>query len=609
MNAIIPIEEIAAFGNPSNKWLALYFYTYFLLEEGADYKEINNAFPDFIERHISEIQESTGYYLNPRLQPLTEIWLNSPSEIVAVRKPTGSMQTLTILASVGILIILIASINFINLSTARSTKRANEVGVRKSFGAFRGQLVSQFFIESVLTATIALLIGVAIAYFSTPWFDQLMPGELSFNIFSNISGLLGVLGIFTVVILLSGTIPATTYSAINPVDVLKRQMTKGRKGRNLRRIFVVLQFSISIFLIIGTVTIFKQMNYMMNKDLGFEKDQVLQFDVPNQEIMMQLDEIKLRLMENPIITSASYSSNAPGRGHPIRIFLPEGYDDNEVMEAGLTIVDYDFAETFGLEMAQGRFFSEDVPSDTFAYIINESLARKLNAEKPDWEDPIGKTFDFPPRPSIPGTVIGVVKDFHMNSLHREIYPLVLNMVAEAPRVVSIKFSAGETAEVIKYTETVFKEFAPQFPFEYEFLDENFEAGYERDENFGKLFGTFAFLAIFIALLGLLGLTTYLAEARIKEIGIRKVLGATAGQVVFMLSKDILRWVILANVIAWPSAYFALKHWLQNYAYRIDPASIAFVYVGVVVLAISLLTISGISYRAANTNPVKSLHNE
>lgn len=585
-----------------NRWFSVSYHTYIQLVEGADGAELQAKLPEFVERHIGEYMDTYGMRFKFILEPLTGIWLHT--DRLAEPKPTGELSQVIAFAAIGLLILVIASINFINLSTARSTRRAVEVGIRKSLGAQNGQLITQFFSESLVLAFISLVLALFLAETSVRWFNRFLVDPISIDLLHNGWFALGILLLFVTVVLLAGTVPAIVYSSFRPAQVLKGQMRSGKKSVTLRRMLVVVQFTISVLLIIGTATVFRQMRHMQNRPLGFDRDQVMVLRIPNDEFRSSLEEIKAELLKSPLIRSAAGASTLPGRGFPKRIFLPEGYSDNEVTEAGLIIVDPDFLETMGMDLAEGRFFEKGRPADSTNFILNVTHARKLG-----WDQPVGKRFDFPPRGEYGGEVIGVVKDFHMSSLHSPLAPLVLHMGAGAPNFLAIRFQPKHVDEVKDYVGGIWERFAPAWPFEFTFLDEDFDRAYRADRQFGQLFGAFTLMAILIACLGLFGLAAFIAEQRTREIGIRKVLGASTPSLVRLLTRDLLRWVAISNLVAVPVALFAIPKYLAQFAYPVPGSALPYLLALVSSLAIALLTVGGHALHAAKSDPVHVLRSE
>lgn len=584
-----------------NQWFAIGMYTYILLAEGVDAELFEERLPGLIETHVGESMRSIGMYIYAHLQPLSETHF---SNLLGELPHSSNLDQVYIFLAIAFIVLLIACINFINLTTARLTYRAAEVGIRKTFGAGKWQLILQFMLESMLVTTVAFCVAIALMELLSPVFNRLSELDLSIDLFNNGALLAGFAGLYGIVILVTGFIPALVFSSFMPVNVLKGQIRGGTIGRTLRKGLIVLQFTISVILIIGTVIIFHQVNHLRNQKLGFEKENVICMEVTDRQVRAEMELIKEKLVQHSGIVSVSASSGIPGRGFPRRLLMPEGFRDDQVQEGTLLTVDCDFLKTMGLELASGRFYNPEMPSDSVNWLINESMADKLG-----WDEPVGKGFDFPPRGAAPGEVIGVVKDFNFQSLHGKIGPMAIHRFAMPYVYLSVRIDGEDIEGILAYMEEVWREFAPDWPFEYFFLDVDFNRAYRAQMRFGELFGTFAILSIAIACLGLLGLAAYTTSQRTREIGIRKTLGSRTTGIVMLLSREFLWLVIISNLIAWPAAYLLVKDWLQDFAYRtsIDPK--VFITVGIISILFTIMMVSLQSIRAANTNPVEALKRE
>jgi len=477
--------------------------------------------------------------------------------------------------------------------------------MRKVVGSGRRQLVFQFLSESILLSYIALAIGVAIVIILLPSYKNLIGRQLDIHYFDNLVVIPSLLALGLTVGIISGSYPAFFLSSFKPITALKEMTGKSKGGSWLRNILVIFQFTISIFLIIGTLAVNQQLKFFQNKKLGFDKDQVLVIRNPGA-LGNNITPFKEALSKYSSIIDVSGSNTLPGKSFSNIGFGAEGVDKSFTLN--LCVCDYDFLKTLKLDLAQGRFFSRDFSTDSHAAVLNEKAVELLG-----WDDPIGKRINNWARNRGNFTVIGVIKDYHYESLHQEIRPQALFLSGgyykNVESNISVRLNTENISETIGYVENTWKDFAPNKPFEYSFLDEDYDNLYMNEQQTRKLFSIFSFLAIFIACLGLFGLASFIADRRTKEIGIRKVLGASVPGIVQILNKSFVIWVLLANLIAWPVAWFVMNRWLQNFAYRIELSWWMFVLAAVLALVIALITVSFQSVKAALKNPVDSLRYE
>ena len=575
-------------------------YTYLLLPRDYSPSELEKKFPDFILRNRNEqAAKAWTFYL----QPLTKIHLysNLSYEI----EPNSDIKHIYIFSGIGFFILLIACINFMNLATARSSNRAKEVGVRKVLGADRSQLAKQFLGESLVFSFIALPLAVAVVEIVLPAFNALTNKAVTLSSLSHQAASLGLIGVVLLVGIISGSYPAFFLSAFHPSEVLRGKLRAGVKSSFFRRILVVVQFAISIVLIVGTVIIYSQLDFIRNKKLGFDKEHVVVVRIEEPEMQKRYEPFRQGLLQNPGIVSVTGSTCFPGINPNLSPFVPEGAEDKEPLKLRHVLVDYDFIRTFGIEVKEGRDFSRDFQTDAKqAFVINESAAQEFG-----WETSAGKKLTDLDLGS--GYVIGVVKDFHFRSKHQKIEPLILSIRPDERYIyfISVKYDQANARKILSFLQKKWKEYSPDRPLDYFFLDENFDKLYRAEERLSQIFSVFSFLAIFIACLGLFGLASFTAEQRTKEIGIRKTLGASAANIVLLLSKEFTKWVIVANALAWPLAYFAMNRWLQNFAYRISIGLWMFFLGAGLALAIAFFTISFQTVRAALANPIDALRYE
>jgi putative ABC transport system permease protein len=608
-NIIGSLSTLEQIRGDLNIWMGFNYATYVLLDGDPSLEDITQKYNSLLMANIPAQFDKLGVEVEIFLQPLGSIHLHSHLE--GEMEPPGNPAFIRILTTIALFILLIACINFMNLSTAQSSKRAKEVGIRKVLGAHRRKLIGQFIGESLLLSFISLGIAIILIYVLLPVFNHLVTKNLVFNPAQNGIILLGLVGITLLVGFLAGAYPAFFLSAFVPLEVLKSRFKAGKGHRFFRNGLVTLQYVISISLIISTFVIFYQLHHVKNRDLGFDKEQVVVINLRGQ-VSDKYEVFKNEILRLPGVSHAACSSSVPSRGRSETMFSFEGVDQKQqvfpIME-----IDTDFLETMDMELTAGRNFSPDHPSDNKAMILNETLVRHLG-----WDDPLGKTVSMmdlaePDNPEkgfieVPYTVIGVVKDFHFESLHQKIRGHLMKLSGDVNRV-SVKLKPGTIAGTLRSIENIWRDLEPAQPFPYVFLDDSFDRLYRSEQRMGQIFISFTLMAIFISCLGLFGLASFTADQRTKEIGIRKVLGASVSNVVVLLSRDFTKWVILANVVAWPVAYLIMNKWLQNFAYRISLAVWIFVLSGVIALLIALFTVSTKALKAAVADPVDSLRYE
>lgn len=593
------------------------FQTYIVLQKGVDYKAFEKNFITVIDKYLlpqakqfmqinsMDDFKKAGNKLEYTLMPLLDIHLHS--DRFPELGTNGNIQYVYIFSAVALFVLLIACINFMNLSTARSANRAKEVGIRKVLGTEKKTLVQQFLLESILTVIIALIIGIGIAALVLPLFNDVSAKSFSAKDFVSGRIVLFILLVPFVVGVLAGIYPAFFLSRFKPVTVLKGSSVGIFKKSNLRSVLVVFQFATSIILIIGTVVVYRQLQYIQNKNLGFNKEQVLIINGTGA-LQNNAEVFKNEVRNLPGVTSASFTGYLPVSSSARS---DNSFSKSAVMDSKTGVnmqrwtVDYDYINTLGMQMIQGRNFSREFGSDSSGVIVNEMAAKLLGFSSPLGE----KIYTYNNRNEpIAYNIIGVVKNFHFESLRQNIGPLCM-MLGDARFLTSFKVSTSNIQALVKQIESKWKVMAPGMPFSYRFLDDSFDEMYRSEQRVGKIAITFAVLAILIACLGLFGLVTYAAERRIKEIGIRKVLGATISNIIGMLSKDFLLLVVIAAVISFPIAWWGMNQWLQDFAYRIDISWWIFIIAGLMAAVIALITVSFQAIRAALANPVKNLRTE
>ncbi|REA57885.1 ABC transporter permease [Dyadobacter luteus] len=585
--------------NLDSEWGNFGASSYLLLKPGVNPAQLEKKFPAFLERHVGKLMAEMKMHYTILLEPFADVHLLSDR----ASDDKGSMNNVYVFSVVALFILLIACINFVNLTTARSAERAREVGVRKVVGAPRTLLARQFIMESVLICLLAFIVSVILVALFIPAFNTLSGKIISTGIAAEWPFVGGMFMAAILIGVLAGSYPAIVLSSFEPVVVLKGRFTISVRGILLRKGLVTLQFGISIALIIATIVVFTQMNFMRNRDLGFSKDQMLVIDTQGDAAQKAFKE---SLNGIAGIKSTTVSSSVPGGGNSSAYSNIQNHaGDMQAANLDLYFVDYNYLSQYNLKLAAGRSFSRDFGTDsTQAMIINEATARLFGYSKP--EEAIGRKFNQWGRE---GTIIGVIKDFHYRSLQENIKPLTMRMDANRGELVSVKIDGGDLKNTIAAIEDKWKEIMPVRPFDYYFMDEFFDRQYRSEERFESLFLNFAILAIFISCLGLLGLASYSTMQRTKEIGVRKVMGASVGSIVGLLSADFLKLVMIAFLIASPIAYYGMYKWLQHFAYRTDIHWWIFAAAAVLSTLIAFATVSFQSIRAALMNPVKSLRSE
>ena len=603
MDVVIPYETFfQTTNNDITNWSSNFSYTYFLLREGASPQVMENKISILIVIPLLKAEGIKEPY--PKMysiQPITEIHLFS-HRMQEIRV-NNDMKFIVLFSSIAILILLIACINYMNLATARSLRRGREVGMRKVIGAQKGQLITQFLGESVAVAVVAMSFSIMLVLMALPFFNSLVERQLSLNPFQNPQIFLGLVFITLFVGLIAGSYPAMRMSGFKPITVLSGTFTRSHKGSSLRNALVLAQFSITIILIICTIAVRDQLKFIKTLDMGYEKEQILTFPARGSSVRQNIQSIKTELLQSSYITAVTTSGSLPNNIDTFTSRDWTGRNPDEPIAIYYNTADYDFIDLFGMEIVQGRNFSKEFPSDeTGAFLVNETAVKVA-----EWESPIGRKLTH--WTGATGNIVGVLKDFHLQSLHSPIEPLYIFLDSQSFFNISIKIKSANIPQTIGYVEGVMKKFAPSYPFSYSFFDEVFERVYFTEQRMGRIFGAFAILAIFIACLGLFGLTAFAAVQRTKELGIRKVLGASDSKIFLLLSQEFIRWVLLSNLIAWPIAYYAMNKWLQNFSYRIHIGIVSFLISGGTALLIAYITVSYQSIKSARANPVDSLRYE
>ncbi len=605
--SMITLTEL--YNTPSWSWNNI--RTYMVIRDNTDYKELESKFPAFLDKYLfegkySERMLKRGGFWEMYLQPLTEIHLTS--DISGEFEPNGKKTYVITFIIIAVFILLIAGFNFMNLSTARSSMRAKEIGVRKVVGAGRRALIFQFLGESVLISLTALIIGIALVELLLPAYADMLGRRMDIRYWDNVYVLPLLLLLAVTVGVLSGIYPALFLSSFKPVSIFKSRILAGASRSWLRNTLVIAQFSISIILIVSTIVVYRQLVFIQNERLGFDKEHVIV--LKNPYILGQASNtFKESLRQYPGIQSVSASVRIPGKRFSNLGFH---YGEQKRFTLNITPCDPEFVNVMGLEMIEGRFFSKDFPTDSSAIIINEAAKSLL-----ELNEPIGKILSANTDSDRDHFhVIGVVKDFYYESKRQTIRPMALIYLhgnhtfgAWNEGYISVRANPGSMRETLSFIEDTWNKYSGGLPVDYSFLNDEYDILYKNEMQTRQLFVIFSILAIGIACLGLFGLASFMTERRTKEIGIRKTLGATVSGIAVLLSRKFIKWVLAANIIAWPVAYYMMNHWLESYAYRIDLSWWMFAVSGTVALFIALLTISYQTLKAARANPVESLRYE
>jgi len=575
------------------------FYTYLLLREGSSPESVALKAKDVLRKHLDANHATT---FTPLLQPLTSIHLHS--NLFREMEPNSDVTYLYIFSSIGLLILAISWANFINLATAQASARGKEICVRKVNGAHRVQLTVQFLAEIFIICLVALAIAQLLTWAALPALNQLTGKALQFSLFSRLPALAGMVGILLVTAVLVGGYPALYLSALRPVQILRGRWSPSG-GQMIRRGLAIFQFALSSVLVVASATVLQQLNYMQHKPLGFDPDQIINIPIQDNFLRKNYLIVKKELLSNPAIRTVSLSGNLPGGsdwGIPI---LAEGTNPDQAPPLRIMAVDPDFIATYGMEITQGRSFSADVASDSLTYLINEEAARLLN-----WNNPLTKTMSMPAVGRPTGQVIGTVKDFHFRSMHEKIGGLVFIMPpSNWYSLYSIKIEASQMKDALKYIEQKWDQFDPQHPFTYTFFDESYNKLYQREQLLAQLVSIFTGVGIFLACLGLFSFASFTTALRTKEIGIRKVIGASSYQIVTMLSRQYILIVVVGFTLALPLSLYLLNQWLETFAYRVELSPLLLIVSCLLTLMVALITVGYRALRVAFSNPVSALRAE
>jgi len=600
-NALCPVSAVIADGRPFDHWERGYVTVYILLKPKVDPKVVSFKVAGVLDKQKGR---KTGSEF--ALMPLKDLHLRSQHVRISWNMGQGNIFYTFSLTAIAIFLLLIACINYTNLASARCLPRSSEIGLRKVIGAKKGDLRLQFIGESVLVALIATILAVAVMEIGKSWISSVAGRPVSLNLGDGVT-LFAILTLTGVVGILSGLYPAFVLSNFQPSDALRRSIHGVKKGLYLRRGLVVFQFFLSVFLIIGVGVIYKQINYMRSKDLGFNPDQVIYVQISGiHSAYEQRTVLRDKFSELQGVEAVGLSGSLPGLTYSRASIVPEGQSQDWAMD--MVVVDDKCFDVYQFRMVQGRFFSKDFPSDrswdqgTGAFILNQTAVKRLG-----WDDPLGKTIVDNDHGTV-GKIIGVVEDFHNQSLHDAIEPIFLADLGW-DAFLNLRLSANGISETLEGLKKIWEELVPEASFQFSFIDDDFRRMYQNEKRIGSLAGIFSVLALCIAALGVLGLTSFTTERRTKEIGIRKVLGASVKSIVYLFSKEFVICVLVANILAWPIVFVLSGYWLQNFAYRTDQGIFIFVFSLIFTMAVALVAVSILAVRAARANPADSIRYE
>ena len=597
-------------------WLNHNFYTYIIVQDGTDKNVLQEKFKEMVDKYVGpQIQQFVGHSIEDFrkagndfsyiLEPLKDLHLKGATQYNL--EPIGSLTTVYIFAVIAILILVIAIINYVNLATARSAGRAKEVGVRKVSGANNSGLISQFLGESLLIATLSTLLALSLVYAFTPAFNQLIGRELSVSIFDSFSGYIALILLILFVGISAGFYPAFVLASFNPVEVLKGTLSPGSMSKRLRGILVVFQFTVSIIIIIGSIIVYSQLNFVTKKDLGFDKENLIIIRRPDA-FFRQMASFRDQVLQIPGVEKAGFSRSVPGTNFNNNAFFNDEDPEKKTYLLQQAQVSFDFPEALGVKLVDGRFYSREFSTDSLAVLINEAAVKSLGLK-----DPVGK---YILQPRGPGQfqklkIIGVMKDFNITSMHKAIDPVcftVLNL-GGGDQYATVRLSGNNINATIREIEQTWQSFTDNQPFQYDFFTDSWNNLYQSEMKTGRIFIVFSILAIFIACIGLLGLVTYITNKRTREIGIRKTYGASINVVLRLLSKEVVYLILISSVIAYPIAYYGSKFWLEGFADKVSITPFIYVAATLIVLVVGWLSIIYQTIKAANYNPSMALRIE
>jgi len=597
-------------------WVSHSFLTYIVVRDGTDKNDLQNKFREMVIKYVGpQLKEIIGQTIEDFrkagndfsyiLEPLKDIHLRGATQYNL--EPPGSVTTVYIFAVIAVLILVVAIINYVNLATAKSAARAKEVGIRKVSGGSKSGLIIQFLAESLIIVGIATLLALLLVFILTPSFNQLIGKDLSLGLINNIPGILSLVALVIIIGIASGFYPAFVLASFNPAVVLKGTMSPGSMSKRLRGLLVVFQFTVSIIIIIGSIIVYNQLNLLTEKDLGFNKDNLIIIRRVDA-FWQQLEPFRTQLLEIPGVEKAGFSRTVPGKDFNNNAFFNDNDPEKNTYLINQTAVSFDFPEALGVRLTDGRFFSREYGTDSTAVLINEAAVKSLGLD-----DPLGKYILQPAGPQQWNRlkIIGIMKDFNIESMHKAITPVcfTVNGGGGGDQFATIRLSGRDIQGTISEIEKVWQNFTSDMPFQYDFFSDRWNNLYSSEVKTGRIFLIFSFLAIFIACIGLIGLVTYITNKRTREIGIRKSYGASNQIILALLSKEMLYIIIVSSLIAYPVAYFGSRYWLQGFASRISVSPLIFILATLITLIIGWLSISSQTMKAANYNPANALRVE
>ena len=607
---VVPFEFLRSLGVPIDAWGSNSIITWVELHDPAAASVVGEKITKFMTETFYESLRGNPEALAqarkrqmPRfgLMPLTDIRLKA---VFGFGQTIGTIQSVRSFSAIALLVLLIACINFMNLATARAAGRAKEVGLRKVSGARRGNIITQFYGESGLTTVLAVLAAVVIVGVLRPAFNAIAGKQIQLGALISPPFLLGIVAATAVTALVAGSYPSLLLSSLKPASVFRLGGKTGGRSSVLRSLLVMVQFGLSIALIVGTAVVYRQVKFMQSKALGFDREQLVYIPLRG-DATASYPTLKDELLRSPFVPFVSGTSQIPTNISANSWGAEwEGKDPESRVLVGITSADFDYPEALGIEMAAGRTFRREFGTDRGgAFLVNEETARLMGLRP---QDAVGKVFRFQ---GVEGPIIGVMKNYHYKPVDSPLEPMAVLVVPQGVRFAIVRLAGGDVPAALKQVESAWRKVNPRLPFDYRFFDDDYDGSYRQYDQMGAILKWFAGLAVFVACLGLFGLASFLAEQRSKEVGVRKVLGASSGEVVVLLSKEFTKWVLLANVLAWPAAYFAVRSWLQKFPLRTSIPAAAFILAGAAALMIALLTVSGQAWRAARKNPADALRYE
>ena len=597
----------------NEQWVSNNFYTYIVAKDGTNRASLEKKLQGMVTKYVGpQIQQILGYSIDDfrksgndygyALEPLKDLHLKGAPQYNP--EPLGSLTTVSIFAVIAFLILIVAIINYVNLATAKSAGRAKEVGVKKVAGAYKSGLIIQFLGESVLIVTVAAILAVVLVYALTPSFNQLIGKTLTVNIFKNIAGVVSLIALILFVGISAGFYPAFVLASYNPVEVLKGTLNPGSMSKKLRGLLVVFQFTVSIVIIIGSIIVYNQLNYVTKKDLGFKKENLIIIRRPDA-FFRQLESFRDQLLQIPGVEKVGFSRQIPGTDFNNNAFFNDEDPEKKTYLLQEAFVSLDFPQALGVQLLEGRFFSREYSTDSSAVLLNEAAVKSLGLK-----DPVGKFILQPrgPQQFKKFKIIGIMKDFNITSMHKAIDPVCFAIMdgGGGDQFATVRLTGNNVSATIKAIEDKWQNFSAQQPFQYDFFTDTWNHLYVSEMKTGKIFILFSVLAIFIACLGLIGLITYITNKRTREIGIRKTYGASIQIVLGLLSKEVVYLILISSLLAYPLAYFGSKYWLEGFASRVRISPFIYVFATLIVLAIGWLSISYQTVKAASNNPANAL---